>query len=286
MKIQPMDDSKLSKCDRKDEDDVLEDVEIQTETMSVSVDGNVGKYDVHEESRSLSFYKTTKGRIVFAVSGAILMILFMLLGYYCFFVRRETPLPTFVDSEKAVSSVTDDEKTRTESPSSVGTTASDHHLDEKRILLPIKIPVDRAFDVQWNPPGYPMLETYSLYAPWGAKVKMILEGHDCYFAFELSSENDIASFVQIDQTTGKNYTIFDSVEFVAISDDVLMFNGNPLTANFVPGGGYGTILKGMNIPSGPADGRYETNPIRTDDEKSKTVPKEWLHRNFGISPFV
>merc|ERR1712048_1453876 len=67
--------------------------------------------------------------------------------------------------------------------------------------------------------------------------------------------------------------IFEDIDFLVVSEDLLLFNGDP--SDGVPGGGYGTLIKAPSIPAGNAGGTWETRVI--NDE---TTAEEWLMSNF------
>ena len=126
-------------------------------------------------------------------------------------------------------------------------------VDEK------KIPIDRCFDVQWNPPGVPTLECRGLGNPYGAEPKP-----GDYYAFRAAGDG--AKFVQV-QPSGKELTVFTSVDWQSCNDEVLHFNGN---------GSYGTMIKGTRIASGTSSGSW-TNCHRP----SHSEAMQWLSQNFS-----
>ena len=78
---------------------------------------------------------------------------------------------------------------------------------------------------------------------------------------------------------GSYIQVFERVQFLLISDDILMFNGDPHDGDdFQAGGGFGTLVKGPNIPAGDASGVYGTEPL---DQKGMFEAKRWLLKNFG-----
>ena len=154
-------------------------------------------------------------------------------------------------------------------------------------FLLIKIPVDRAFDLQWNPPGYPQLEADFLAIPWGDRASDPWGYYDSendqrtgqYTFLEGASDGNSLSFVRTEEN-GSYVQVFKRVEFLLISDDILMFNGDPHEDDGFPaGGGFGTIIKAPSIPAGDASGVYDTVPL---DESDMPTAKEWLLKNFGV----
>lgn len=143
----------------------------------------------------------------------------------------------------------------------------DKEKAEKIQILPLDIPLDRAFDVQWNPPGQPKLDTSVLQPPfydWGER-----DGH---YTFAKLNQDGEMSFVR-QKSDGTVCSVFEKVDFVAISDKVLMMRGNP-DPSWI-GSGYGTLIKGKGIPAGDEDGVYDTGPV-----DSVEIAKEWLTKNF------
>mmetsp|Transcript_9772 Transcript_9772/g.15040 ORF Transcript_9772/g.15040 Transcript_9772/m.15040 type:complete len:245 (-) Transcript_9772:56-790(-) len=137
-------------------------------------------------------------------------------------------------------------------------------------LLQIVIPINRAFDVQWNPPGYPLLRASYLEPPYFDRN----EDRDGYYTFDIQDGN-IAGFVR-KRSDGSVLQVFDEVEFISISDNVLMFNGNPNGIYLPGGGGYGTIIKAPSIASGNAGGNWVTESLANSD----MTPEEWLMSKF------
>ena len=143
-------------------------------------------------------------------------------------------------------------------------------------VLPIRIAVDRCHDTQWTVPGHPVLDVRSLRAP-------VLDQADCragYYTFETDGGGNVTRFVRVvEEGPGAPAVrgIYDSVDFLVVSDDVLFFNGNPSTS--VAGGGYGTLIQGSNIPASDAAASYDTVPV----EGSGISPTEWLLDNFQDS---
>jgi len=127
-------------------------------------------------------------------------------------------------------------------------------------MLPISIPLDRCFDVQWNPPGHPTLKTSRLIKPYKDD-----ENRDGYYTFLVKDGN--MSFVRKSQD-GSIRVIYEQVDFNLIGENVLMFEGDKW---------YGTFIKGSGISSGPSAGDYATR--MTDSVQAKS----WLLTNFFIS---
>ena len=154
--------------------------------------------------------------------------------------------------------------------------------------LPIVIPLNRCYDTQWSPPGYPMLDTNYLGAPFNdrsfvdgeyninGEYVIVEDKRDGYYTFEIGPDGKITGFVRTNDDTGSIVEVFNEVEFIAISEEVLLFNGDPTTG--VLGGGYGTIIKGSNISAGPTNGSYETTSV--EDSSNNISPEEWLLKNF------
>lgn len=127
-------------------------------------------------------------------------------------------------------------------------------------LGPIQIPMDRCFDSQWNPPGYPTLECSGLKDPYGADSS---EGG--HYAFEERGGKMVFMHKKQD---GSETEVFSSVEYTALGDGVLMFQGN---------GSFGTLVKGLAIPAGIEQISENTRAA----EDSETEVRGWLNRNFG-----
>jgi len=149
--------------------------------------------------------------------------------------------------------------------------------------LPIEIPIDRAFDLQWNPPGHPQLHAWLLDAPWGDRGNDPYgyygnDDRDGHYTFRTNTEDEKMSFVR-KKEDGTYAQVFERVEFLLISEDVLMFNGDPHEGGGFPaGGGYGTLIKAPSIPAGEDAGVWDTEPL---DESGMITAKEWLLKNFG-----
>mmetsp|Transcript_18841 Transcript_18841/g.34970 ORF Transcript_18841/g.34970 Transcript_18841/m.34970 type:complete len:94 (-) Transcript_18841:199-480(-) len=88
------------------------------------------------------------------------------------------------------------------------------------------------------------------------------------------------SFVR-ERPDGAVLRIFEEVEFLVVSDDVLLFNGDPGAASFVPGGGYGTLVKAPSVPAGDAGGSWATRPLANGSEIASA--EEWLLEKFPKS---
>ena len=170
-----------------------------------------------------------------------------------------------------------------------GTDVGDN-IKASTTFLPIVIPIDRAFDVQWNPPGHPKLSADLLDIPWGDRGSDPWAYHDSdhdhrtgqYTFLRQSTDDDEEnlSFVRVMEDDGSYVQVFERVQFLLISDDVLMFNGDPHEDDWFPaGGGFGTIIKAPSIPSGDAPGVYDTEPLGENDMPEA---KEWLLKNFGV----
>ena len=69
--------------------------------------------------------------------------------------------------------------------------------------------------------------------------------------------------------------VFHEVAFISVSDDVLMMNGDPGPSLY--GGGFGTLIKGMNIPAGSQDGSFKTTTLEEYEESGL----QWLLKNFA-----
>merc|ERR1711933_334586 len=61
-------------------------------------------------------------------------------------------------------------------------------------LLPIRIPIERCYDTQWNPPGHPLLNAYFLSAPYNDRQSGQRDG---YYTFDTTTEGKISSFVRV-----------------------------------------------------------------------------------------
>ena len=144
-------------------------------------------------------------------------------------------------------------------------------------ILPLDIPLDRVFDVQWNPPGYPELHASGLQPPVGDLAGQ-RNGH---YTFTMNQESGVMGLVR-QQTDGTVCQVFDSVHFRAISEEVLMMEGTHGSDSWsdredLPvAAGFGTLIKGMNIPAGEGGGTWAATSIM----ESETTPEEWLSQNF------
>jgi len=153
--------------------------------------------------------------------------------------------------------------------------------------LPIVIPLNRCYHTHWLPPGYPILNTYSLGAPFNdqsfvdgeyinGKYVLLEDKRDGYYTFEIGLDGNITGFVRTNDDTGSIVEVFNEVEFIAISKEVLLFNGDPTTGDL--DGGYGTIIKGSDVSAGPTGGTYQTKSV--EDSSNDISPEEWLLKNF------
>eukprot|EP00286_Rhodomonas_abbreviata_P024087 CAMPEP_0181304988 /NCGR_PEP_ID=MMETSP1101-20121128/9472_1 /TAXON_ID=46948 /ORGANISM="Rhodomonas abbreviata, Strain Caron Lab Isolate" /LENGTH=578 /DNA_ID=CAMNT_0023410839 /DNA_START=66 /DNA_END=1803 /DNA_ORIENTATION=- len=123
----------------------------------------------------------------------------------------------------------------------------------------IRIPFDRCFDVQWNPPGIPVLNCMHLQAPFQDTLPPSEGGHYSFVA-----NGDSVSFVRVLPGLAKPVTIYERVEFVSVGENVLMFEGDGL---------YGTIIKGSNIPAGNLPGSFAT------EAAGNAMAAKWLRKN-------
>ena len=156
-------------------------------------------------------------------------------------------------------------------------------------VLPLEIAVDRVFDVQWNPPGHPQLCASWLQTPfgddwgdydeaWGRDGPADLPGHYTFIKYH---QNGKLGLVR-EQEDGTLCGVFLEVSFVSVSDDVLMMNGDPGPEGAYggyAGGGFGTLVKGSNIPAGNEDGCWDTTTL----EESGMTGEEWLMKNFEVT---
>lgn len=144
-------------------------------------------------------------------------------------------------------------------------------------ILPLDIPLDRVFDVQWNPPGYPELRASGLQPPVGD----LAEQRNGHYTFIMNQESGVMGLAR-QQTDGTVCEVFDSVHFRAISEEVLMMEGTHGSESWLDredlpvAAGFGTLIKGMNIPAGEGGGTWSTASIM----KSETTPEKWLSQNF------
>lgn len=83
---------------------------------------------------------------------------------------------------------------------------------------------------------------------------------------------------------GSYIQVFERVQFLLISDDILMFNGDPHDGDGFPaGGGFGTLVKGPSIPAGDASGVYDTETLDQNgmsEAKGMASEEFWTRRNF------
>ena len=154
-------------------------------------------------------------------------------------------------------------------------------------ILPLRVPVDRVFDVQWNPPGHP--ELYASYLqtpfgddwgnytePWARDGPADLEG---YYTFVRYHQDGKLGLLR-KKEDGTLCSVFHEVAFISISDEVLMMNGDPGPEGAYggySGGGFGTLVKGTAIPAGNEDGNWETSTL----DEYEMSGLEWLLTNFG-----
>jgi hypothetical protein len=148
-------------------------------------------------------------------------------------------------------------------------------------ILPIRIPFDRVYDTQWNPPGHPTLSASG--PPWDSQSLITLDklsvngiqvldniwGQtllDGYYTFETDGYGNIKSFLWVTDE-GAIVTIFEDIDPLLISEEVFFFNGNP-GAN-VAGGGFGTLVQGFGVDPGQA-GDYAVEPV----EESNIAPQQ------------
>jgi len=113
--------------------------------------------------------------------------------------------------------------------------------------------------VQWNPPGVPELCCWRLRSPYRDKVKKREGG---YYTF-VESEGT-TSFLRV-LPSGEEKVVFSEVEWIAFSDEVLMFRGD---------GFYGTVIKGNNLEATDADMKVKV------ESSTKMKAVEWLESNF------
>merc|ERR1712176_696872 len=91
-----------------------------------------------------------------------------------------------------------------------------------------------------------------------------------------TKEGKISSFVRVNNESSIIVEVFDKVEFLVISEDILFFNGDP-GEGYWAGGGFGTLIKGLNVEGDNSDGSWVTQPIG----ESNMTAEEWLLKNFG-----
>ena len=96
-------------------------------------------------------------------------------------------------------------------------------------VLPLKIDVDRVFDVQWNPPGHPQLCASWLQTPFGddwgdydtayaREEPADLPGHYTFIKYH---QNGKLGLVR-EKEDGTICSVFREVRFISVSDDVLI----------------------------------------------------------------
>merc|ERR1711933_529867 len=139
-------------------------------------------------------------------------------------------------------------------------------------ILPIQIPIERCYDTQWNPPGHPLLSASFLRAPYKDRQS---EQRDGYYTFEITANGEISSFVRVTEESSTIIRVFDKVDFLVISEDILFFNGDP--SDYWAGGGNGTLIKGKKVTADNSGGTWATQSM----ENSNMTPEEWLLKNFG-----
>lgn len=133
----------------------------------------------------------------------------------------------------------------------------------KARILPLDIPLDRAYDVQWNPPGYPELRTWGLAPPFYDQET----ARDGHYTFAKQNEDGAMTMSLVRQKPdGTVCSVFNNVEFQAISETVLMTLHDEY---------HGTLIKGKGIPAGDGDGVYDTAPV-----DSVEIAEQWLIQNF------
>mmetsp|Transcript_27736 Transcript_27736/g.47175 ORF Transcript_27736/g.47175 Transcript_27736/m.47175 type:complete len:241 (-) Transcript_27736:66-788(-) len=158
-------------------------------------------------------------------------------------------------------------------------------------VLPLRIPLDRVFDVQWNPPGHPELCAYWLQTPfgddwgdydtpWDREGTADLTGHYTFIKYH----HDGSLGLVREKEDGTLCSVFLEVDFLSVSDDVLMMNGDPGPKGNAyggyAGGGFGTLVKGPGIPAGNEGGCWDTTTIEESDGLTGEV---WLMQNFGFA---
>lgn len=125
----------------------------------------------------------------------------------------------------------------------------------------VKVPIDRCFDVQWNPPGVPALSCHGLSTPFGDAPPQ--EG-DFYTFKEAGAENHALVRITSD---GKEKVVFRNCEWTSFNGQVLHFNGD---------GGFGTLIKGIGVAAGSEDGEW--SDCRKPDHSEVM---KWLRLNFA-----
>ena len=79
---------------------------------------------------------------------------------------------------------------------------------------------------------------------------------------------------------GSLCSVFHEVAFISVSDDILMMNGDPGPGGAYggyAGGGFGTLIKGMNLAAGSEDGSWNTTTLDEYGERGL----QWLLKNFA-----
>jgi hypothetical protein len=98
---------------------------------------------------------------------------------------------------------------------------------------------------------------------------------DGHYTFAKQNQDGVMSLVR-KKTDGTVCSVFEKVDFRAISDEVLMMEGD--TSEFWGVGyGFGTIIKGKRIPAGDEDegGIWNTAAVDTVE-----IAEHWLMQNF------
>lgn len=138
---------------------------------------------------------------------------------------------------------------------------SDKLADETEV----KVPIDRCFDVQWNPPGVPTLSCSGLSTPYKDRLSNPppQEG-DSYMFKEVGPEK--VSFVRV-RPSGEEILVFGHCVWVSFNGEVLHFEGD---------GSYGTLIKGIGVAAGSEDGAWSGTHKPDHVEVMK-----WLRLNFA-----
>lgn len=126
--------------------------------------------------------------------------------------------------------------------------------------MDLKIPLNQAWDTQWNPPGVPELRISGLDRPVNDS------GNDTGGWYSFVFDGDQAKFVRSYADGRDTKIVFSRVSWNALGDGVLHFNGDDV---------YGTVIKGKAVGPGSDGGRFPTRVPSADD-----VTK-WLSDNFG-----
>ena len=127
-----------------------------------------------------------------------------------------------------------------------------------------EIPLERCYDVQWNPPGVPVLRCSGLKP--GAYTDQAPVSTGGYYAL-VQSEDDVDEYSLLRVLpSGVETKVFTRVSWVATCEDALMLNGD---------GNYGTLIKGLSIDATADAVAFSTE--RADCAKAVA----WLDQNFG-----